>query len=271
VTESSSNFEFPEIDTGVAHVARVYDHLLGGTTNFAVDREAAVQVTAGAGGIETSRRYVQANRRFLGRAVRYLAAEAGVRQFLDLGAGIPTENNVHQVAQQVAPASRIVYVDDDPIVLAHAHQLLTSTPEGVTEFFRLDLRDHEAVLAQSAPVLDFSEPVAVMLVSMLHLFPDFTDALTVVPPYLDAVCPGSYLVISHLAGESDEMTKLGEAVGENETTNYTLTPRGQTQVAQFFDGLEMVEPGLVLVDDWRPDAGEPTTGAPFHGGVALKP
>ena len=163
-------------------MARVYDYLLGGTTNFAVDRDAAVHVTAGAGGVETSRRYVRANRRFLGRAVRYLAAEVGVRQFLDLGAGIPTVNNVHEVAQQVAPDSKIVYVDDDPIVLAHAHQLLTSTPEGAATFFQHDLRDHEAVLAQTAATLDFSEPIAVMLVSMLHLFPDAADPYGIVPP-----------------------------------------------------------------------------------------
>ena len=271
MTEPRSSAEFAEIDTGEAHVARVYDYLLGGTTNFAVDRDAAVHVTAGAGGVETSRRYVRANRRFLGRAVRYLAAEVGVRQFLDLGAGIPTVNNVHEVAQQVAPDSRIVYVDDDPIVLAHAHQLLTSTPEGAATFFQHDLRDHEAVLAQTAATLDFSEPIAVMLVSMLHLFPDAADPYGIVPPYMAAVPPGSYLVISHLASESEEMTRLGEAVDDNPTTNYTLTMRNHTDVARFFDGYELVEPGVVLVDDWRPDPDEAPGGTPFHGGVARKP
>jgi S-adenosyl methyltransferase len=268
---SESQSEFAEINTGVAHVARVYDYLLGGVTNFAVDREAAEHVTAGSGGVETSRRYVQANRRFLGRAVRYLAAEAGIRQFLDLGAGIPTENNVHQVAQDVAPDSRIVYVDDDPIVLAHAHQLLTSSPEGATTFFQQDLRKHEAVLARASSTIDLSQPVAVMLVSMLHLFPDAEDPYGIVPPYMAAVPSGSYLVISHLASESEEMNKLGEAVEDNPTTNYTLTMRSHDDVARFFDGLELVDPGVVLVDDWHPDPDEPGGDTPFHGGVARKP
>ena len=268
---SFSGAEFAEIDTGEAHVARVYDYLLGGTTNFEVDRQAAVQITAGSGGVETSRRYIRANRRFLGRAVRYLADEAGIRQFLDLGAGIPTERNVHEVAQEVAPASRIVYVDDDPIVLAHAHQLLTSSDEGATTFLLEDLRNHEQVLERTAETLDLSQPVAVMLVSMLHLFPDAADPDSIVPPYLAAVPSGSFLVVSHLASESEEMTKLGEAVETNEATNYTLTMRDHARVARFFEGLELVDPGLVLVDDWRPDPDEPAGATPFHGGVARKP
>ena len=268
-----------EIDTAVAHVARVYDFLLGGTTNFEVDRAAAVQVTAGSGGLETARGHIRANRRFLGRAVRHLAEE-GVHQFLDLGAGIPTADNVHEVAQAVAPAARVVYVDDDPVVLAHAHQLLCGTPEGATTFARHDLRDHRAVLAAAADTLDLGRPVAVLLVSMLHLFPDLDDAAGIVRPYVDAIGPGSFLVLSHLAGESDDMTRIGTAVGESQSTNYTLTPRCHDEVARFFTGLDLVDPGLVLVDDWRPDPdpdrsadAEPPGAAPtpFHGGVARKP
>ena len=262
----------PRIDTTVAHVARVYDYLLGGSTNFEVDRIAAEETNANVpGGIETSMRYVQANRRFLGRVVRYLAEEAGIRQFLDLGAGIPTDDNVHKVAQGIAPEARVVYVDDDATVLAHAHQLLTSTPEGVTRFVHQDLRQTEAVLAEAATVLDFSQPVAVMLVSMLHLFPDSTDPYSIVPPYLAAVPSGSYLVISHLARESDEMTTLGDAIDENPSMNYTLTMRTHAEVAPFFEGLELVEPGLVLIDGWHPGPGDVDGQTPFHGGVARKP
>ncbi|HET6952081.1 MAG TPA: SAM-dependent methyltransferase [Acidimicrobiales bacterium] len=262
---------FPEVNTEVAHVARVYDFLLGGETNFAVDRAAAEEVTASAGGVETSRRYVRANRRFLGRAVRYLVTEAGVRQFLDLGSGIPTEENVHEVAQAIAPESRIVYVDNDPIVLAHGHQLLKSSEEGATVFLHSDLRDHDDVLREAAATLDFSRPVAVMLVSMLHLFPDSARPYELLQPYLDAVPSGSYLVLSHLAGESDEMSKLGEAVEDNDTMNYTLTMRGRADVTRFFDGLDLVEPGVVFVDEWRPDPDDPTGTIPFHCGVARKP
>jgi S-adenosyl methyltransferase len=278
VTESSSSgdpgriHDVPEIDTSVAHVARVYDYLLGGETNFAVDREAAHASHANVpGGVQTSMAYVQANRRFLGRAVRYLATEAGIRQFLDLGSGIPTADNVHQVAQRVVPESRVVYVDDDPIVLAHSHELMESTPEGIAYFVPRDLRDVEAVLAETTTVLDLSQPVAVMLVSMLHLSPDESDPYSIVPPYMAAVPSGSYLVLSHLAGESAEMTELGKGIDDNPTFTYSLTVRTHDQVARFFDGLELVEPGLVMVDRWRPDPGQPGAGAPFHGGVARKP
>jgi hypothetical protein len=212
---------------------------------------------------------VQANRRFLGRAVRWLAEEAGIRQFLDLGAGIPIEENVHQVAQRVAPDSKIVYVDDDPVVLAYSHRLLTSTPEGRTKFIQADLRQSDHVLREARAVLDFDQPIAVMLISMLHLFPDKADPYSVVPPYIEALPPGSYLVLSHLARESDDMSTLGDAIEDNDTMNYTLTMRTHGQVAKFFeiDGLEMVEPGLVPIDEWHPGESE-AGGTPFHGGIA---
>src|SRR6266581_2235197 len=162
---------WPEIDTSVAHVARVYDYLLGGRANFAVDREAAEQAyTAWPGGLDGVRADARSHRALLGRVVRYLAAEAGIRQFLDIGTGIPKENNTHEVAQRIAPQARIVYVDYDPIVLAHAHKLLTSTPEGACAYIYGDLRNPEAILRKAAGTLDLSTPAAVVLFGILHFF-----------------------------------------------------------------------------------------------------
>jgi hypothetical protein len=164
---------WPEIDTSVAHVARVYDYLLGGKANFAVDRKAAEQAYAAwPGGLDGVRADARAHRALLGRVVRYLAGDAGIRQFLDIGTGIPKENNTHEVAQRVAPRARIVYVDYDPIVLAHAHKLLTSTPEGACAYIYGDLRDPEAILRKAAGTLDFSQPAAVVLFGILHFFAD---------------------------------------------------------------------------------------------------
>jgi hypothetical protein len=197
VTEASSDQHWdPDlgIDITVAHPARVYDYWLGGKDNFAPDRVAGDRVLAVTPGL---RYRVRANRAFLGRTVRYLAAEAGVRQFLDLGTGIPSADNTHEVAQRVAPQARVVYVDNDPIVLRHAQALLRSAPGGVTTYIEADLRDPQPILRQAAATLDFSQPVAVMLLGVLHLVSDAEDPWRIVTELMAAVSPGSYLVISH--------------------------------------------------------------------------
>jgi hypothetical protein len=267
-----------EIDTSVAHPARVYDYLLGGTDNFAVDREAAkLHAAANPGGMDAVRADVRANRAFLGRAVRHLVIDAGVRQFLDIGTGVPNADNVHAVAQQAAPESRIVYVDNDPLVLAHAHSLLRSTPEGATAYVDCDLRDPESIV-EAAAILDFTKPVAVMLIAILHFELKDGDPYDIVARLMAAVPTGSYLVISHLTQDiqPEVMAKLAEVVKANPTMDYRFVMRTKAELSRFFDGLELVEPGIVAVEDWRPDettatrppgVGEP----PFYGAVGRKP
>jgi hypothetical protein len=261
-TTTGSHREPPEIDTTVAHSARVYDYLLGGIDNFAVDREAAEQqVKAVGGSLEDSRADIVANRAFLGRAVRYLADEVGIRQFLDLGTGIPNADNVHGVAQQTAPDARIVYVDHDPIVLAHAHKLLKSTSQGATAYVDGDLREPDKVFRQAAATLDLTKPVAVILVSILHHIPDQEDPYEIVARYMNGVPSGSHLVISHLTKDirTEAMTKLESSAPPD--ARYLFHMRSQTEVARFFEGMELVEPGVVTVDQWRPDATRPPSRA----------
>jgi SAM-dependent methyltransferase len=253
----------------------VYDYMLGGTDNFEVDRVAAEQAAAAVGGMDNVRSEVRANRAFLGRAVRYLAGEIGIRQFLDIGTGIPNADNVHAVAQQTAPDAHIVYVDNDPIVLAHAHALLAGSADGATVYIQDDLRNPESIVAQAATTLDFGQPVALMLVGMLHHFRDDDDPYDIVSRLLAAVPSGSYLVISHLAADiqAEEMAKA--AVHLNEAMEEPWIPRPYGEVARFFDGLEMVEPGVVQVDHWRPAEPAPaSTGEwtnPLYVGVGCKP
>jgi S-adenosyl methyltransferase len=237
-------------DTSVAHMARVYNYWLGGKDNFAADREAAEQAIAANPGILTD---VRANRAFLAHAVRYLAGECGIRQFLDIGTGIPTANNTHGVAQSVAPDCRVVYVDNDPVVLSHARALLTSDPAGATDYIDADLRDTREILDSAARTLDFSRPVAVTLLAILHLIPDADDPRGIVGTLMAATAPGSYLVISHPAGDIRtaavaEMARrvnarLGPARG---------TMRDQAAVTRLFDGLELLDPGIVQPQLWRP-------------------
>jgi trans-aconitate methyltransferase len=259
----------PEIDTSVAHPARVYDYWLGGKDNFAADREAAERVLAATPGL---RFRVRANRAFLARAVRYLAAEAGIRQFLDIGTGIPSGNNTHEVAQDVAPDSRIVYVDNDPIVLSHARALLASTPQGATQYIDGDLREGRHILDQAARTLDFGQPVALMLLGILHLIQDSEAPYEIVSGLMDELPAGSYLAISHPA--SDIHPSQAEAQKRyNERVSTPQTLRSRDEVARFFEGLEMVPPGLVYVHTWRPGPGDiaPADGVSAHGGVARKP
>jgi hypothetical protein len=264
---------WPEINTEVAHVARVYDYLLGGKANFAVDRKAAEHgFAAWPGGLEAARADVRSARAALGRVIRYLAAEQGIRQFLDIGSGIPAEENVHQVAQQVAPESRIVYVDHDPIVLAHAHRLLTSTPEGATDYIDADLAEPKEILDKAAQTLDFGKPVAIILFGILHFFGPGQHPEQIVAELLARAAPGSFLAVSHLANDvfPEEMS---ETIGRlSERVNQGAFLRSRQEVARFFDGLELVGPGLVQMTEWGLD--QPTGQSAVMGGwlgVARKP
>jgi hypothetical protein len=241
-------------DTSVAHQARVYDYVLGGKDNYAADRAATEAWLKIDPGMAFSAR---ANRAFLGRAIRYLAGEAGMRQFLDIGTGIPTAGNTHQVAQAIAPKSRVVYVDYDPVVLAHARALLTSGDEaGSTEYIDADLRDTLAILAQARQLLDFTKPVAVTLLAILHAIPDADDPHAIVATLMDAVPPGSYLAVSHVGSELLEREKQDGVRGvADRMVKQTPAYRSREQVARFFAGTDLVEPGIVRVEAWRPDPG----------------
>jgi trans-aconitate methyltransferase len=244
--------EPPDIDTSVAHQARVYDYLLGGKDNFAADREAGDKALQAYPDLAVG---VRANRAFLGRAVRFLAGEAGIRQFLDIGTGIPSANNTHEVAQAVAPESRVVYVDNDPIVLAHARALLTSAPEGQTAYLDANANDPDAILARAAGTLDFSQPVAITLLMILHVLKD-PYALT--SRLLDAVAPGSYLAISIPAGDiqPEAVAELVRRMNES-FPDVAATIPSHAEMTRFFDGLELLEPGVVPVNYWRPGPGGP--------------
>jgi S-adenosyl methyltransferase len=259
------------IDHGAAQAARVYDYLLGGVDNFEVDRKIAERIYSSAGGVERARLRVRANRRFLGRAVSYLAGEAGIRQFLDLGTGIPNADNVHDVAQATAPDARIVYVDNDPVVLAHAHTLRNSSPLGSTTFVYGDLRDHERILREAAETLDFCEPVAVVMVGVLHHFRDDEHPEAIVRHYLDAVPSGSYLVVENIGKESEDVARLGEIIKNCPDARFTLVPRTRAEMGRFFEGTELVDPGVVFVDYWRPDGPLPTYETRHPCGVGRKP
>ena len=263
----------PEIDTSRPHPARMYDYALGGKNHFAADREAADK---GFASWPSARVAARENRAFLGRAVRYLAGQAGIRQFLDIGTGLPTTNNVHQVAQAIAPESRVVYADNDPLVLAHARALLTSAPEGRTAYMQADLRDPEAILsaAETRETLDFSQPVALLLVAVLHFVPDENKPAEIIQTLLSALAPGSYLVASHLTGEHNpDGTAAVQRTSQG--AGITLGARDSDEFAQLaFSGLDLVPPGVVLVSEWRPDGKRPRPlphEVSAYGGVARKP
>jgi hypothetical protein len=258
MTQPTPNSMNPfDIDITVPHAARVYDYLLGGVTHFAVDRAAAEQQAAAFGGLDKARSSVRGNREFLVRVVRHLVEEAGIRQFLDIGTGIPTEPNVHQVAQEVDPSCRAVYVDNDPIVSAHAHELLRSTTNGATAYLQADLREPDSVLKQAAETLDFGLPVAVLLIAVLHLMPDEDEPHALVRHLIEEVPLGSALAISHMASDiqAEEMAALARAVPES--ARYQFAMRSQAEIDQFFDGLVLVEPGVVPIDQWRPQESKP--------------
>jgi len=261
----------PQIDTTVPQSARVYDYLLGGKDNFAADRAVGDQIIERLPAVRTQ---VRGQRAFLARTVRYLTAEAGIRQFLDVGTGIPTAGNVHDVAQAIAPSSRVLYVDNDPIVLAHSRALLRGTPEGRLAFILADLRDPGAVLADPAlaRTLDLTQPVGLVLIGILHHLRDADDPRRIVATLVDALAPGSYLVLSQITGDFDpEAMREVAAVVEQDGIPYVVRSKAETE--PFFAGLELAEPGLVPIAVWRPDPGaqQDPRSVYVYGGVARKP
>jgi len=273
VEGSAAEAAVPEIDTSKPHPARMYDYYLGGKNHFAADRETAEK---GLASWQSGRVAARENRAFLGRAVRFLAAEAGIRQFLDIGTGLPTTGNVHEVAQAAAPDSRVVYADNDPLVLAPARALLTSSPEGRTAYIHADLRDPGSILSDPSvrEVLDFGQPVALMLVAVLHFVPDEFNPAQVMATLTGALPPGSYLVASHITGEHDPD---GPAAGARayRAAGLPAQLRDSGEFAQLaFSGLDLVPPGVVLVSEWRPegDGPRPTPAeVSWYGGVARIP
>ncbi|HYV81060.1 MAG TPA: SAM-dependent methyltransferase [Streptosporangiaceae bacterium] len=263
-----------DLQTGQPHPARVYDYLLGGKDNFAADRAAA---EAGLQANPNSRIPPRENRAFLGRAVRYLAGEAGISQFLDIGTGIPTSPNVHEIAQGIEPRARIVYVDNDPIVLAQARALLTTGPEGRTAYIDADLRDIDAILgsADLQRTLDLSKPVGLLLIAVMHFIPDEDDPWTLAARLLAALPSGSYLALSHLTGDFDPAAWAG-VVAVYRRSGVTMQVRPKPDVERFFAGLDLIDPGVVSLPQWRPDpsdVGRPPSDAAVsvYGGVARKP
>jgi O-methyltransferase involved in polyketide biosynthesis len=260
-----------KLDTTVSHSARIWNYWLGGKDNYAVDREAGDKVAAMLPSIVAQAR---ADRAFLGRAIRYLAGAEGVRQFLDIGTGLPTADNTHQVAQRVAPESRIVYADNDPMVLAHARALLTSTPEGACDYVEGDLRDPDDILAKAARTLDFTRPVALMLLGILHHLPDADEPYLIVRRLVSALAPGSFLAINH-STSAVHGAAMEEAVAHwNRVGTPSMTLRAPAQITRFFDGLDLLPPGVVSCSRWRPDltlaGGQPAEVDEFCG-VARKP
>jgi S-adenosyl methyltransferase len=257
----------PGIDTRTANIARVYDYWLGGKDNFAADRAAAEQVIAANPNVLPG---VRANRAFLGRAVRYLAGEAGIRQFLDLGTGLPTAENTHQVAQAVAPDARIVYVDNDPIVIAHARALLASGPAGATAYVQADIRDTDKVLAGAGKTLDFGKPVAVMALMILQYVPDADDPWGIARRLLEPLPAGSYLTVSDTTSDIDTARVTEATARLNESMRgMSLTLRGRAEFERFFAGLEMVRPGVVPLPEWQADGSQAPI--PCYAGMGRKP
>ena len=258
----------PDFDVTTPHIARIYDYWLGGKDNFEADREAAELALAATPTILPG---VTANRRFLGRAVRFMAVDGGVRQFLDIGTGIPTAHNTHEVAQAIDPEARVVYVDNDPIVLAHARALLTGIP-GTTAYVDADARDTSRILAEAAATLDFTKPVAVMLIAVLHCIPDEDDPRRIVADLLAACPPGSYLAITHPARDQlDAAVKAEESLSRSMGMKVTFRTRGA--VEEFFAGpAGLVDPGVVPVEQWRPTSDLDFNSLPtaMWGGVGVR-
>ena len=264
-----------DLKTDRPHPARVYDYLLGGKDNFAADRAAAEQSLEAN---PTGRVPCQENRAFMRRAVRYLATEAGISQFLDIGTGLPTSPNVHEVAQAIIPDARIVYADNDPIVLAHARALLASGPQGKTAYVDADLRDTDGILssAEVRETLDFSQPVGLLLIAIMHFIPDEDGPYDIARRLLDALPSGSYLALTHLTGDFnphawDGVAKVYSSYG------MVMKVRSHPEVERFFTGLDLVEPGVQSLPRWRPSRGDDPVALPddatvsCYGGLARKP
>ncbi|MDQ2811544.1 MAG: SAM-dependent methyltransferase, partial [Actinomycetota bacterium] len=260
--------QLPGFDTGVANAARMWNYWIGGKDNFRADRDAGEQVLAAMPALRLVARML---RRFLIITVDELTA-AGVRQFLDIGTGMPTADNTHDVAQRAAPESRIVYVDHDPVVISHARALLTSSAAGKTDYIHADMRDWARISAGAQQTLDFSRPVAVLLIAVLHFIRDAEDPHRMISQMMADLAPGSYLVIAHAASDIGADTAAAMARSYNATSSLTITPRDRATVARFFDGMEMAGPGLMPLDQW--ESGPATTagsGLSCYCGVARKP
>jgi len=265
-----------QINTGVPNPARIYDYLLGGKDNFPADREVAEQLIAIA---PVTLDVVEDNRAFLRRAVRFLTREAGIRQFIDLGSGLPTQGNVHEVAQAVAPEARVVYVDNDAMVVTHGRALLAGNN---TVAIQADLREPDAILEhpEVRELIDFHQPIALLLMAILHFIPDDEDPFGIVARFRDALPTGSYLAVSHGTRDVpvrpdmsvEEMAEMGARVEQlYQLTTASLVTRTRAQVERFFDGLDLLDPGLVEIQRWRPDERGSTLPGGFYGGVGRKP
>ncbi|WP_330172304.1 SAM-dependent methyltransferase [Streptomyces sp. NBC_01498] len=252
----------PQIDTSRPHPARLYDYYLGGKDNYPVDRELAEKLAKGA------QRGAQINREFMHRAVAW-AAGSGADQFLDIGTGIPTRPNLHQIVQAIVPAARIVYADNDPIVLRHAEALLVSTPEGATAYVETDVRRPADILEEARRLLDFERPVVLSLVALLHFLGDDDDPYKVVRTLVDALPPGSLLVISHGTADFLDPEQAAKVTSTYRSGGITLRPRTRAEVARFFEGLDLVDPGLVRAPEWYKDTPAPANEeSGFYVGVA---
>ncbi len=252
-------------DPSMAHPARVYDYWLGGKDHFPADRRVAEQVIRERPQVVAGAR---ANRAFLARAVRYLAAECGIRQFLDIGTGLPSAANTHQVAQAIAPAARVVYVDNDPLVLVHARALLTSTPQGMCDYIDADLRDPASILTQAGRTLDFAQPVAVLLLAVLHFIDNASDPAGIVAALAGGLAPGSFIAVSHLTADFAPEQVSAAATAYNATSPVPVTARTHAQITSLFGGLPLLPPGVMPVSEWRPGPGAVPQPCDVHGGVA---
>ena len=253
------------LDTSVPNVARIYDFMLGGKDHFAADRDAAERVMRE---IPHSALACRQNRDFLGRAVRLLAAQ-GIRQFLDIGSGLPTRDNVHEIAQAAAPGSRVVYVDYDNIVVTHARALLEKGSDGVL-VVQGDVREPGKIISEAKALIDFSEPVAILLFAILHFLPDEDDPYGIVGTLADALVPGSAVAISHLTGEGTERAKGRAAQQVYQGASAPAVPRSRQEIARFFDGLDLIDPGATDINLWPARSLEPAAPLTFYGGVAWK-
>ncbi|MEV0848398.1 SAM-dependent methyltransferase [Streptomyces sp. NPDC049954] len=255
---------------GTAHNARVWNHWLGGKDHYLVDERVGDSITAMYPSIGEVAR---ADRAFLRRAVTHLTAEAGLRQFLDIGTGLPSADNTHEVAQRTAPEARVVYVDNDPMVLTHARALLAGAPEGVTRYIDADAREPEAILEQAASSLDLGRPVALMLLGILNFVPDTDEARRIVRTLLDALAPGSHLVLTHPTLELGGAGNIEAMAFWNEHATPPITARTGAEIASFAEGLELLPPGLVSCVHWRPEPtpdGTPPRQVAQYGLVARK-
>lgn len=264
------------IDTTVAHPARIQNYLAGGDGHFAVDRNAVEHFgSALPGGIADARASIRSLAGFMARTVAYVSVELGIRQFLNIGATVPTVKKVHEVARQVAPHSRFVYVGDDPVVLAHAHELRARTHEGATEYVHATIRDTEVILEHSAPTIDFAMPVAVLLVTTLNFVPDEDGPHRLLADLVDGLAPGSSVTIAHASYDINAEGMREASAKLAETLKQAWVVRTYTEIGRFFDGLDMIEPGLVPIDDWHPsDNGRLPRSprpVPIFGGIGIKP